>query len=727
MSDAYKKYRPQAPQPMLRDRKWPSRTIENAPFWCSVDLRDGNQALIEPMGIDEKLRMFSELVRIGFKEIEIGFPSANDTEFEFTRTLIEGGHIPDDVTIQVLVQAREHLIRRTFEAIKGAKNVIVHMYNATSEPVRRIVFDRSKQEVIDLAVEGARLIRSMAEELLAQGEEENIPRARCMPAPPEVEAQVVSEELADAENSADKPLEVVTDEPSLDTPTENTTAVTPNVIIEDGHTFYPIPPAQRRDLSEHTDTLPAEAEAPADTAPRRTLGQSMASALALFGGSVKAVEQDTEVGAVSDETDTADGIDIIESTDSTAADEPSDAPCAPQDKMNRLSAIRYEYSPEFFSATEPDFAVEICAAVMDALGATAQQPVILNLPASVENCMPNVFADQIEYFCEHLPRRSAAIISVHSHNDRGTGVAAAELALLAGAQRVEGTLFGNGERTGNCDLVTMALNMMTQGIDPHLDFSELSRVRSVYERCTHMHVGERQPYSGDLVFTAFSGSHQDAINKGMTWQDSGRSDHWEVPYLPVCPADLGRQYEPIIRINSQSGKGGAAFVLQRQFGYTLPRDMHPEFGMAVKRVADERGCELSADDVLALLHSEYIDIHAPYSLRRHSISDAVTDGGSVTTFGGVLECHGNTTEIEGRGNGPIDAFFDALRGAGIDGFSFVSYHEHGIGGGSDAQAVAYIELRTPDNRHIFGVGVDPNINLASIKGVLCAVNRAYKQ
>lgn len=724
MSDAYKKYRPQAPQPVLRDRKWPSRTIENAPFWCSVDLRDGNQALIEPMGIDEKLRMFSELVRIGFKEIEIGFPSANDTEFEFTRTLIEGGHIPDDVTIQVLVQAREHLIRRTFEAIKGAKNVIVHMYNATSEPVRRIVFDRSKQEVIDLAVEGARLIRSMADELLAQQEEEPqcSPRARCMPAPPEVEEEAVSEAPAD------------TAEPACDALPEDTAAA-PDVIIEDGRTFYPIPPAQRRDISTQSESAapsPAEEVTTCDTAPRRTLGQSMASALALFGGSVKAVEQDTEAEAVSD---SADGIDIIENTDSTAADEPSDAPsdapcnapCAPQDKMNRLSAIRYEYSPEFFSATEPDFAVEICAAVMDALGATAQQPVILNLPASVENCMPNVFADQIEYFCEHLPRRSAAIISVHSHNDRGTGVAAAELALLAGAQRVEGTLFGNGERTGNCDLVTMALNMMTQGIDPQLDFSELSRVRSVYERCTHMHVGDRQPYSGDLVFTAFSGSHQDAINKGMTWQDSGRSDHWEVPYLPVCPADLGRQYEPIIRINSQSGKGGAAFVLQRQFGYILPRDMHPEFGMAVKRVADERGCELSADDVLALLHSEYIDIHAPYSLRRHSISDAVTDGGSVTTFGGVLECHGNTTEIEGRGNGPIDAFFDALRGAGIDGFSFVSYHEHGIGGGSDAQAVAYIELRTPDNRHIFGVGVDPNINLASIKGVLCAVNRAYKQ
>lgn len=561
MSDAYKKYRRLVPAPVMESRRWPSARIEHPPIWCSVDLRDGNQALAEPMSTDEKLRMFEELVRIGFKEIEVGFPSASETEYDFIRALIDQNAIPADVTIQVLVQAREHLIRRTFEAIDGAKNVIVHFYNATSEPVRRIVFGKTRDEITELAVSGARLIRKLAEDMI---------KAR-----------------------------------------------------PDMH-------------------------------------------------------------------------------------------------------IRYEYSPEFFSCTEPDYAVEICAAVLDALGATETDRVILNLPSSVQLDMPNVYADQIEYFCKHLPQRGRAIISLHSHNDRGTGIADAELGLLAGAERVEGTLFGNGERTGNCDIVTLALNMLTHGIDPQLDFSDLNRVRRIFERCTRMHVYERQPYSGELVFTAFSGSHQDAINKGLESLERGESDCWEVPYLPISPADIGRQYEPVIRINSQSGKGGAAFIMHHRFGYILPRGMHPEFGLLVKHEADRTGAELTAEQIMELFRREYINVESPYRILSHRISDS-SHSGERTCFEGVIDRLGEKVSVAGKGNGPIDAFFDALHKAAVDGFKFVSYSEHAIGEGSDAQAVAYIELRTPDNRNLFGVGLDRNINLASIRGVLCAVNRAYRQ
>jgi len=820
MSDSYKKYRPLAPRPNLPDRRWPSRTIEKAPLWCSVDLRDGNQALIEPMGVDEKLRMFAELVRIGFKEIEIGFPSSNDTEFEFTRTLIEGGHIPDDVTIQVLVQSREHLIRRTFEAIRGAKNVIIHLYNATSEPVRRIVFDRTPEEVTQLAVDGARLIRTMSdkllEEMMAEEEEDTAPAesqaqteeiAPAQPAEEMVEAaEETVEAAAEEEPCAEAAEDAAADETeakaeSKATEEEKTERIQP--IIDGDHVFYPIPPARPRPVSDFVTPAEPETEEetededdgrftpipparrgrddraaadreenPADKptaaedtpaaeepAPARasvSLFSSISHALSLFADEKGAAKEQPAASALQEimrveeklqeiaqgetektQENAEEGSEnppetpeiVIEQQEETEQQETADSTEQnSEEKKNRKPAIniRYEYSPEFFSATEPEYIVEICGAVLDALGATAEQPVIINLPSSVELSTPNIFADQVEYFCRKLPDRERAIISVHTHNDQGTGVAAAELAMLAGAERVEGTLFGNGERTGNCDLITMALNLMTQGIDPQLDLSDLVRIRTVYERCTRMHVYERQPYSGELVFTAFSGSHQDAISKGMAWQESGRSQCWEVPYLPMCPADIGRQYEPIIRINSQSGKGGAAFVLQRQFGYVLPRDMHPEFGIAVKHAADERGSELTANDVLELLHREYIDIHSPYALASHSLSDASGSDGSVTTFRGELSCHGKLIPIEGSGNGPVDAFFDALGMAGIEGFRFVSYHEHAIGAGSDAQAVAYIELRTPQNRTVFGVGVDRSINLASIKGVLCAVNRAFR-
>ena len=412
LKPGFQKYIPFQPQP-ITNRTWPDKVLTQPPVWCSVDLRDGNQALIDPMNLQEKLEYFHTLLDIGVKEIEIGFPSASETEYEICRELIEGGHIPDDVTIQVLVQAREHLIRRTFEAIRGAKNVILHFYNSTSTLQRKVVFGMDCDGITKIATDAADLIYEMAQP-----------------------------------------------------------------VIEGG------------------------------------------------------------------------------------------------------TNLRFEYSPESFMGTEMDYAVEICAAVLDHLHATAENPVILNLPTTVENCMPNQFADMLEYFIRNLPGRERAIISLHPHNDRGTGVATTELGLLAGADRVEATLFGNGERTGNVDMVTLALNLYTQGVDPKLDFSNINHIRHIYESCTKMKVHERHPYAGELVFTAFSGSHQDAINKGITYLAQHNSPFWEVPYLPIDPADLGRQYEPIIRINSQSGKGGAAFVMRQAFGYQLPRAMHPEIGRA---------------------------------------------------------------------------------------------------------------------------------------------------
>ena len=557
MNPGCKKYIPFTPV-SLPDRTWPDKKIEKAPVWCSVDLRDGNQALVTPMNLHEKLEYFKLLVELGFKEIEVGFPSASETEYEILRALIDGHYIPDDVTIQVLVQAREHLIRKTFEAVRGAKNVIIHFYNSTSTLQRKVVFKKDMQGIIDIAVAGAKLVRELTE--------------------------------ADAGSGTN---------------------------------------------------------------------------------------------------------------------------------------YRYEYSPESFSGTEMDFAVDICHQVMETLGATKENPVILNLPNTVEMCTPNTYADQIEYFIRHLPNREAAIISVHPHNDRGTGVACTELSLLAGAERVEGTLFGNGERTGNLDIVTVALNMFTQGVDPELDFSHIDHVRDIYERCTKMHVPERWPYAGKLAFTAFPGSHQDAINKGHEYMRESKSPYWEIPYLPIDPADVGREYEPVIRINSQSGKGGAAFIMDHSFGYHLPKLMHPEFGAVVQVECDRTGRELQPDEVFELFKREFLNISEPYALSRAKFYEEAVAGSSanITHFSGVLSVRGSFVPLESRGNGPIDAFFNALGQAGIEGYSFITYSEHAISMGSDSQAVAYIQLRAPGGRRIFGVGTEHNINFASVKGILSAINR----
>ena len=560
MKQASKQYIPFQPL-QWPNRQWPNKTITKAPIWCSVDLRDGNQALVTPMQLEEKLLMFKTLVDIGFKEIEVGFPSASETEYEILRTLIEGHHIPDDVTIQVLVQARPELIKKTFEAVKGAKNVIVHFYNSTSTLQRKVVFKEDMPGIIKIAVEGAKLIRQLTEE----------------------------------------------------------------EIVSSG--------------------------------------------------------------------------------------------------MN----IRYEYSPESFTGTEIDFAIEICEAVMETLGATKENPIILNLPSTVEMSTPNTYADQIEYFCTKMKNREAAIISIHPHNDRGTGVAAAELALLGGADRIEGTLFGNGERTGNLDIVTVALNMYTQGVDPELDFSNILAIKKIYEACTKMKVPERQPYAGELAFTAFSGSHQDAIRKGYEYMAESDTPYWEVPYLPINPADLSREYEPVIRINSQSGKGGAAFVLQHAVGYRLPKEMHPEFGNIVKAASDAFGDELKEEQIVDLFNREYVEFDGKYKLASHSfLEQRELDGTTHTRFEGKIDVCGEMEDVAGVGNGPIDAFFQALAGIGVEGYEFVNYHEHAISRGSDAKGICYIELKIPGNGHIFGVGIDSNINVAALLGILCAINRAEK-
>ena len=555
MKEGYKKYIP-FKQIDLPDREWPTKVITKAPTWCSVDLRDGNQALIDPMNLEEKLEFFHALCDMGFKEIEIGFPSASETEYEICRELIEGNHIPDDVTIQVLVQAREHLIKKTFEAIKGAKNVIVHFYNSTSTLQRKVVFKKDMDGIIDIAVEGAKLIKEL--------------------------------------------------------------------------------------------------------------------------------------------TDNYDGD----------------------------TNIRFEYSPESFSGTEMDNAVKICEKVMDELECTPENPIILNLPNTVEMCTPNTYADQIEYFIKHLKNRESAIISVHPHNDRGTGVAATEFALLAGAERVEGTLFGSGERTGNLDIVTVGLNMYTQGVNPELDFSNLPKLKEIFERCTNMKIGERQPYIGELVFTAFSGSHQDAINKGVKYCKDTNSDYWEVPYIPIDPADVGRQYEPIIRINSQSGKGGAAYVMEHNFGYELPKKMHPEFGALVQVKCDELGRELVPKELFEVFKDNYLEHPQKYVIENSRIFEESENGKEYVHFKGTIVIDStdkrNTT---GVGNGPIDAFFNAIKKIGIDQYKFRSYSQHAISEGGDSQAVSYIELETPENKRIFGVGIDHNVNYSSILGVLNAINR----
>lgn len=560
MNQGYKKYKPFTPID-LPDRQWPNHVIDHAPIWCSVDLRDGNQALVDPMNLEEKLEYFKTLIEVGFKEIEVGFPSASETEYEILRTLIDGHYIPDDVTIQVLVQARPHLIKKTFEAIDGAKNVIVHFYNSTSTLQRKVVFKTDMDGVIQIAVDGARLIYALTEE----------------------------------------------------------------------------------EKKRHPE-------------------------------------------------------------------------------MN----IRFEYSPESFTGTEMDNAVEICRRVMEELHITKENPIILNLPSTVEGSSPNGYADQIEYFCRHLPNRDAAIISLHPHNDRGEGVAATELALMAGADRVEGTLFGNGERTGNVDVVTLALNMWTQGVDPKLDFHNINAIKEVYERCTKMQVPPRQPYAGELVFTAFSGSHQDAINKGKIYMEESGTPYWEIPYLPIDPADVGREYEPIIRINSQSGKGGTAFILANNYGIKMPKSMHPEFSAVVQKACDEKGKELKAEEVFDLFQQEYRNVCGPYRLVNYKISEEKNEQDDLTHvhFSGELKYKDNApVQIEGNGNGPVAAFCDAMNQTEVASYQFVDYSEHAISVGSDSKAISYIHLKNPQGKDIFGIGVSHNIGYASMKGIICAINR----
>jgi len=555
--DAVKKYRPY-PGLNLSDRTWPGKIITKAPDWCSVDLRDGNQALVQPMNLDEKLELFQLLVEVGFKEIEIGFPSASQVEFDFSRTLIERALIPEDVTIQILTPAREHLIKRSFEALKGAKKAIVHLYNSTSTLQRRVVFQMNRAEITALARQGALWIR---------------------------------EEAA----------------------------------------------------------------------------------------------------------------------------------------RNPETSFRYEYSPESFTGTELEFALEICEAVMGVWEPTPVNRMIVNLPATVEMATPNVYADQIEWFCTHLKDRDCAIVSLHAHNDRGCAVAATELALMAGGDRVEGTLFGNGERTGNVDLITLALNMFTQGIDPGLNFHDISKVITVSERVTRIPVHVRHPYAGELVYTAFSGSHQDAINKGMNAFDASADGIWAVPYLPIDPRDVGRSYESIIRINSQSGKGGVAWIMDREFGFKMPKEMHPEFGRVIQKVTDREGRELQMEEIWAAFKEEYLILTRPYGLVSFNVQKQHVDcdeAGSSADVEAVINVNGEPKTVTASGNGPLDAFCSALKeGLGCE-FTLCGYHEHALTKGSSSKAVAYIETEYPDGRRFWGAGVDTDILVASIKATLSSLNRA---
>ncbi|MDP3848253.1 MAG: 2-isopropylmalate synthase [Pseudomonas sp.] len=544
LKDPSSKYRAFTPI-NIPDRSWPNKVISTAPIWLSSDLRDGNQSLIEPMDAAKKMRFFKTLVAVGVKEIEVGFPSASQTDFDFVRELIEGGHIPDDVTIQVLTQAREDLITRTFESLKGAKKAIVHYYNATAPSFRRIVFNQDKAGVIEIAVQAAQIIQRLA--------------------------------------------------------------------------------AQR-----------------------------------------------------------------------------------PQTEW------RFEYSPEVFSSTEIDFAVEVCNAVIAVFQPTPARKLILNLPTTIEAATPNNYADQIEWFCRHINQRDSLLISLHTHNDRGTGVAATELGLLAGADRVEGCLFGNGERTGNVDLVTVALNLYTQGVDPQLDFSDIDGVRKVVEECNQLPVHPRHPYVGDLVHTAFSGSHQDAIRKGFAQQDP--NGIWEVPYLPIDPADIGRSYEAVIRVNSQSGKGGISFLLEQEYGISLPRRMQIEFSQVVQKETDRLGLEMTAEQIYSLLNSEYLQARTPYALKSHKLQE---EHGTSAVDVEVISA-GASQHWRGIGKGPLEALVAGLPVA----VEIINYAEHAIGAGTNAKAAAYIELRVNGERALHGVGIDENLTTASFRALFSALNRA---
>ena len=540
----------------LPDRQWPTRTLTRAPIWCSVDLRDGNQALIDPMDSTRKMRMFKVLVGMGFREIEVGFPSASQTDFDFVRKLIEEDLIPDHVTVQVLTQAREPLIRRTFESLEGVPRAILHVYNSTSTLQRRVVFDMDRNGIRTIATDAAKLVRELAE------------------------------------------------------------------------------------------------------------------------------------------------------------------------GMNG-SEIIYQYSPESFTGTELDYAVEVCNAVAAVWEPTPQRKAIMNLPATVEMATPNVYADQIEWFIRNVENRDSLIISLHPHNDRGTGVAAAELGVMAGADRIEGTLFGNGERTGNVDVITLAGNLFSQGIDPDLDLSDIDMLRETAEYCNQLPVHPRHPYAGDLVYTAFSGSHQDAIKKGMAALQKSNSGLWEVPYLPVDPKDLGRNYEAIIRVNSQSGKGGVAYILHSDHHLDLPRNLQVEFSRVVQDVTDRTGREISAEDIWDLFQKEYLLRNTPFEFIEHwSVPD--THATELRRLTASIRHNGEERTVNGKGNGPIAAYLDALaRDCGTT-VRVVDYHEHAIGHGADATAVAYVEVEGDNGESLFGVGMNPNITIASLKAVTSAINRYEK-
>ncbi|WP_279479972.1 2-isopropylmalate synthase [Aureimonas sp. SK2] len=550
MSKATEKYQPY-PQVDLPDRQWPSRRIEKAPIWCSVDLRDGNQALVDPMGQERKSRMFALLKHMRFKEVEIGFPSASQTDFDFTRWCIEEGGVPEDMSLQVLVQCRPELITRTFESLEGAKNPIVHFYNSTSELQRRVVFGKDRAGIRQIAVEAAEMIAEMADKA---------------------------------------------------------------------------------------------------------------------GG-----------------------------------------------------GFRFEYSPESFTGTELDFALEICNAVTEVIRPTPENRLILNLPATVEMSTPNVHADQIEWMSRNLDKRDSIILSLHPHNDRGTAIAATELGLMAGADRVEGTLFGNGERTGNVDLVTLALNMYTQGVDPELDVSDINRMKEVYEHCNQLSIPERHPYVGELVYTAFSGSHQDAINKGMKAAKVANKPLWEVPYLPIDPQDVGRSYEAIIRINSQSGKGGIAYVLQADYGLNLPRNLQVDFREDIQRITDEEGREVPVKRI----YERFLERYVEQPGARFAYVEHVTrpeQGPSRRTVTATIRDGERTVEIEGRGTGAIDGFIDGLsRHMGVE-LSVADYSEHSLQRGSNASAIAYMEIEHPGGR-VFGAGIDQNATTASLRAIVAAANR----
>ncbi|MCS6985408.1 MAG: 2-isopropylmalate synthase [Leptospiraceae bacterium] len=551
--EVVQKYRPYRPIE-LKDRTWPDRTIDKAPLWCSVDLRDGNQALIYPMSIRQKTEFFETLVKIGFRHIEVGFPAASEIEYRFLRKIIEEKLIPEQVTIQVLTQAREHLIRRTFEALAGVPKAIVHLYNSTSTLQRDVVFGMDKDGIINLAVQGTKLIKKLTKE---------------------------------------------------------------------------------------------------------------------YG-------------------------------------------------LN----ITLEYSPESFTGTECDFAVEICTRVMEEWEPDPHNKIILNLPATVEMTTPNIYADQVEYFIRHIPHRELAIISLHTHNDRGTAVAATELGLMAGADRVEGTLFGNGERTGNVDIVTLALNMLTQGVDPELDLSDINHLVEVFERNTGMEVHPRHPYAGDLVFTAFSGSHQDAINKGMKAYRERQSKYWEVPYLPIDPQDIGRTYDSIIRINSQSGKGGVAYVMEHDFGFCLPKTMHPEFAAIIQKIAEEQGGEILPEEIYEAFKREYLDRKLPFELLHITTGRGDLEEQEIEVELEVLYA-GEKLHLVGRGNGPLDSIRHALVSSGLINFNIKNYSEHSLSEGSDSKAIAYIQVERADGATFYGVGISPNIGRASVEALFSAVNRAF--